>query len=106
MRTLKEAPVTSKRKQLSHDHYKLISWSEKIDQVTCSNSLVRKKNHIQNLVRGKTRDGPKKTQLTTEMDLLKPKVEQNSQETIAIYNNSDCVHQFTFLESRMTIFIV
>ena len=56
----------------------------------------QKKNHIQNLVRGKTRDGPKKIQLTTEMKPLKPKVDQNSQETITIFNNSDCVHQFTF----------
>ena len=53
-----------------------------------SNCFVKKKNQKQNLIREKCRNGPKKFQLTTELKLVKPKVDDDSQETITIYTNT------------------
>ena len=53
-----------------------------------SNYFVLKKNQIQNLIREKCRNGLKKFQLTTELKLVKPKVDDDSQETITIYTNT------------------
>ena len=50
--------------------------------------LCKEKNQIQNLIREKCRNGPKKFQLTTELKLVKPKVDDDSQETITIYTNT------------------
>ena len=66
----------------------------------------QEKDQIENLIRKKTHDGPKKeVQLTTELKLVKAIVDQPSHETITIDTNSDFV-PVCFLESRMTIFIV
>ena len=50
--------------------------------------LCKEKNQIQNLIREKCRNGPKKFQLTTDLKLVKPKVDDDSQETITIYTNT------------------
>ena len=52
-----------------------------------SNCFV-KKNQKQNLIREKCCNGPKKFQLTTELKLVEPKVDDDSQETITIYTNT------------------
>ena len=50
--------------------------------------LLCKKNQKQNFIREKCRNGPKKFQLTTELKLVEPKVDDDSQETITIYTNT------------------
>ena len=70
------------------DHWNHINSSEGSHQLIYSNYFVLKKNQIQNLIREKCRNGLKKFQLTTELKLVKPKVDDDSQETITIYTNT------------------
>ena len=58
--------------------------------------LGKEKSRIQNLIREKTRDAPKKVQLTTELKLVKPRLNEGSQEAITIFTNSDCVPVYFF----------
>ena len=53
--------------------------------------LGKEKNQIQNLIREKTRAGPKKIQLTTELKLIKPKINDDSQDSITIFTNTNFV---------------
>ena len=58
--------------------------------------LYQQKNQLQNLVREKVRDDPKKLQLTAELKLVKPKLNETSEGTLTLFINSDCVPVYYF----------
>ena len=68
----------------------------KIISIDLLELLGNEKSRIQNLIGEKTRDGPKKVQLTTELKLVKPRLNEGSQEAITIFTNSDCVPVYFF----------
>ena len=68
----------------------------KIKSIDLLELLGKEKSRIQNLIREKARDGPKKVQLTTELKLVKPQLNEGSQEAITIFTNSDCVPVYFF----------
>ena len=68
----------------------------KITSIDLLELLGKEKSRIQNLITEKTRDGPKKVQWTTELKLVKPRLNEGSQEAITIFTNSDCVPVYFF----------
>ena len=68
----------------------------KITSIDLLELLGKEKSRIENLIREKTRDGPKKDQLTTELKLVKPRLNEGSEEAITILTNSDCVPVYFF----------
>ena len=64
--------------------------------------LGKEKSRIQNLIKEKTRDSPKKVQLTTELKLVKRRLNEGSQKAITIFTNSDCVPVYFFGISDLT----
>ena len=56
--------------------------------------LGKEKNQIQNLIREKARAGPKKLELTTELKLIKPKINDDSQDSITIFTNTNIVRVY------------
>ena len=68
----------------------------KITSIDLFEMLYQQKNQLQNLVREKVCDGPKKLQLTAELKLVKPKLNETSEDTLTICINSDCLPVYFF----------
>ena len=68
----------------------------KILSIDLFEMLYQQKNQLQNLVREKVRDGPKKLQLTLDLKLVKPKLNETSEDTLTIFISSDRVPVYFF----------
>ena len=86
-----EKTDTAFRRSLQTHHLKRI-----ITSIHLLELLGKEKSRIQNLIREKTRDGPKQVQLTTELKLVKPRLNEGSQEANTIFTTTVTVFQFTF----------
>ena len=62
--------------------------------------LYQQTNQLRNFVRGKVRDGPKKLQLTAELKLVKPKLNETSEDTLTRFIKSNCVPVYFFWNYR------
>ena len=78
---------------------------QKITSIDLLELLGEEKSRMQNLIREKTRDGPKKFELTIEKKLVKPRLKEGSQETITIFTNTDCVPVYSLEFRTMSFFV-